>query len=182
MNQAGSEQSQMDFMTHVKDWNNQAFGPNGTCLDCEEIQFDVTQFAGVQKLTSRCRKSGEWVPFRRREKLTMDKNSFKQAKAASYSKGRGAWIFMRVTLRPDAEPIVEELFDREIVGTGMLDEPASAGQLVADLAMFPRTRDNIPDWMVQTIEAADQPVPVLDLETDTVVMGKESWPYEEPAR
>lgn len=46
--------------------------------------------------------------------------------------------------------------------------------------MFPRTRANIPDWMIRTIEAAGEPVPALDLETDTVVMGDESRPYEDP--
>lgn len=171
----------MDLETHVKDWNTQAFGPSGTCLDCEEVRIDVSRYSAAQKIVAEYLKNGEWTSFFTDEKFEIPRGIFKEAKLAAYVKGRGTWIFLRVVLRPDAAPTVEELFDREIVGSGPLEHPASAAQLVGELAVFPRTRENIPDWMIQTIEAAGEPVPVLDPETDMVVMGDESWPYEEPS-
>jgi hypothetical protein len=167
------------LMPSVQEWTAKAFGPQGTCHDCEEVRFDVTQYGGTQMMSPHCLKDANWSSLSF-DQLDPESEVFESAKVASYVKGRGAWICLRLTLKKDGEPIIEEMFDREIVGTVPLDRPASAAQLIGELAVFPRTRENIPDWMIQTIEAAGEPVPVLDPESDMVVMGDESWPYEEP--
>jgi hypothetical protein len=168
-----------DLRTAANNWSATAFGPQGTCLDCDKVRFDVTRYASTQMMSPFCLRDGEWGPFSF-DRLKPASGVFKRAKVDSYIKGRGAWICLRVTLDRFGEPEIEEIFDEEIVGTGPLDHPASAAQLVGELVVFPRTRENIPDWMIQTIEAAGEPVPVLDPEPDRVVMGDESWPYEEP--
>lgn len=49
-----------DLRTAVNDWSATAFGPQGTCLDCEEVRFDVTHYAGMWMMSPYCLKDGVW--------------------------------------------------------------------------------------------------------------------------
>jgi hypothetical protein len=163
------------------DWKNQLFGPDGSCRPYPEVRVDITLFGSSQKLAAYCLDGSEWKSLSVFDAFDFDPDVLESAKLVSYAKGRGAAVCVQVTLRPDSETVIAARFDEEIVSSHALAAKASAAQLTAELVRFPRTRDNIPEWMVQTIEAAGEPVPVLIPETDMVVAGDESRPYRQPS-
>jgi hypothetical protein len=174
--------AESELTVAAEDWQNQLFGPDGSSRHCPEVRVDITLFGTSQKLAAYCLDGSEWRSLSVFDAFDFDPDALVSAKLASYIKGRGASVFVQVTLRQDADPVIAAKFDEEVVSSHALAAKASAAQLMAELTRFPRTEDNIPDWMVQTIEAAGEAVPVLDPETDMVVVGHESWPYKEPSR
>lgn len=185
MKQIGNDRTwtpiaESELSAEVEDWQNQLFGSDGSCRHCPEVRVDITLSGTSQKLAAYWFDGADWKSLSVFEAFDFDPDVLESAKLASYAQGRGACAVVQVTLRKDNKPVIAFRFDEEIVSSHALAAKATAAQLLAELARFPRTSDNIPDWMAQTIEAAGEPVPVLDLETDTVVMGRESRPYEEP--
>ena len=90
-----------------------------------------------------------------------------------YVVGEGAWVTYRVHLYPDADGWLE-VFDEEIFPLDTSGKPkrgyypATAADLRSELVAFPRTVDNIPDWMWERFRAEGMTPPVYNPELKTV--------------
>jgi hypothetical protein len=92
-------------------------------------------------------------------------------KRSAFRPGSGGWITVQVHVFPDAPGLVQ-VFDDEIPASGGMGGAASrrlgtAGALTSELLAFPRTVDNIPQWMWEVFraEGATPPVYNPDLKT-----------------
>ena len=90
-----------------------------------------------------------------------------------YVVGEGTWMTYRVFLYPD-EPGRLEVFDEEILTKGLhstsgrLNAPSSAATLASELIAFPRTAENIPQWMWATLSAEGVTPPLYNPEFQSV--------------
>lgn len=90
-----------------------------------------------------------------------------------YIAGRGTYKTYRVYLFPDAAGRLE-VFDEEILTKGIFgnpedgNDPANAAEVVSELKAFPRTVDNIPQWMWATLRGEGITPPVYNPELKTV--------------
>ncbi|YCK81035.1 hypothetical protein M1D89_18410 [Arthrobacter sp. D3-18] len=90
-----------------------------------------------------------------------------------YVVGEGTWMTYRVFLYPD-EPGRLEVFDEEILTKGLhstsgrLNAPSSAATLASELIAFPRTAENIPQWMWATFSAEGVTPPLYNPEFQSV--------------
>lgn len=90
-----------------------------------------------------------------------------------YVPGRGTYKTYRVHLFPNAEGWLE-VFDEEILTKGIFgkpgegNRPANAADVRSELKAFPRTVDNIPQWMWATLRAEGIAPPVYNPELKTV--------------
>ncbi|MFF2843392.1 hypothetical protein [Paenarthrobacter sp. NPDC057981] len=89
----------------------------------------------------------------------------------SYERGAGTWTSCKVYLYPDRGGKLEtfdiELIERDNQGN-LTDHPADALTLFQDLKAFPRTVDNIPQWMWRVFRAEGVTPPVYNPELGTV--------------
>ncbi len=118
----------------------------------------------------------------------------------SYAPGFGTWTSCKVYLYPDSAGRLEA-FDTELLRpaheTTIPDRPADALTLLQDLKAFPRTLDNIPQWMwtvfraegvtppvynpqLKTVERANKRLPVTENGTDFSVQPEIIDPSKEP--
>lgn len=97
----------------------------------------------------------------------------------SYVPGVGTWTSCKVYLYPDADGSLEvfdgELIERDSQGH-LTDRPADAMTLFQDLKAFPRTLDNIPQWMWEVFGAEDVTPPLYNAELKTVDWGNKRLP------
>ncbi|MFE4197623.1 hypothetical protein ACFRJ9_17310 [Paenarthrobacter sp. NPDC056912] len=90
-----------------------------------------------------------------------------------YAPGLGAWKTFRVFLFPSDEGRLEA-FDHEILTRGMFGDPkisnspASGQSVKADLLAFPRTEDNLQEWMWNALRADALTPPVYNPQLKTV--------------
>jgi len=124
----------------------------------------------------------------------------KQIRRESYVLGAGTWTSCKVYLYPDSDGRLE-VFDVELLRlaheTTIPDRPADALTLFQDLKAFPRTLDNIPQWMwtvfraegitppvynpqLQMVEWANKRLPVTENGTDFSVQPEIIDPSKEP--
>jgi hypothetical protein len=109
-------------------------------------------------------------------------NWLKDVRRESYVPGLGTWTSCRVYLYPDSGGKLE-VFDSELIerdSQGQLTErPADALTLFQDLKAFPRTVDNIPQWMWEVFRAADVTPPVYNPDLKTVDWANKRLPVTE---
>jgi hypothetical protein len=100
----------------------------------------------------------------------------------SYVPGSGTWTSCRVYLYPDSDGRLE-IFDVEVIerdSQGQLtDRPADALTFCQDLKAFPRTLDNIPQWMWVVFRAEDLTRPVHNPGMKTVEWANKRLPVSE---
>lgn len=100
----------------------------------------------------------------------------------SYKPGSGTWTSCRVYLYPDSDGRLET-FDVELIerdGHGHLtDRPADARTWLQDLKAFPRTPDNIRQWMWEVFRAEDVTPPVYNPELTMVEWANKRLPVSE---
>lgn len=105
-----------------------------------------------------------------------------EVRRESYVPGVGTWTSCRVYLYPDSDGRLE-VFDSELIerdSQGQLaDRPADALTLFRDLKAFPRTVDNIPQWMWEVFRAADVTPPVYNPDLKTVDWANKRLPVTE---
>lgn len=91
----------------------------------------------------------------------------------AYRKGQGTWTTAEVHLVPDA-PGRLDLFDEERVQRDVHGnwpsggEPAGAATWAQQLLAYPRTADNIPDWMWGIFRSEEVTPPVYNLQLGCV--------------
>ncbi|WP_281452956.1 hypothetical protein [Paenarthrobacter nitroguajacolicus] len=94
-----------------------------------------------------------------------------EVRRESYIQGIGTWTSCNVYLYPDRDGKLE-VFDAELLRpaneTTVPDRPADAMTLFQDLKAFPRTVDNIPQWMWTVFRAEKMTPPVYNPELGTV--------------
>lgn len=96
-----------------------------------------------------------------------------EVRARCYVPGEGTWVTYRVHLYPDAAGRLE-VFDEEILtkglfaSSGRLNSSSDAATLKSELVAFPRTVDNIPHWMWDTLRAEGITPPVYNPQLKTV--------------
>ena len=101
-----------------------------------------------------------------------------------YVPGAGTWKTFRVFLFPSDEGRVEA-FDYEILTRGMFGDPKNSnspasGQAVkTDLLTFPRTPDNIQEWMWTALRTDAQTPPVYNSQLNTVEWDNKRLPVTE---
>jgi hypothetical protein len=94
-------------------------------------------------------------------------------RSSLYIPGRGTYKTYRVHLFPSTVGWLE-VFDEEILTKGIFgrpedgNRPASAADIRSELKAFPRTVDNIPQWMWDTLRAGGITPPVYNPELKTV--------------
>lgn len=105
-----------------------------------------------------------------------------EVRIASYIPGVGTWTSCKVYLYPDADGRLE-VFDGELLRPDseatIPDRPADAMTLSLDLIAFPRTVDNIPDWMWTVFRAENVIPPFYNPEAKTVVWDNKRLPVGE---
>lgn len=103
----------------------------------------------------------------------------KEVRRKSYVPGMGTWTSCRVYLYPDSDGRLEvfdiELIERDSQGQ-LTDRPADALTLFQDLKAFPRTVDNIPQWMWEVFRAEGVTPPVYNPELKTVEWANKRLP------
>lgn len=106
----------------------------------------------------------------------------KGVRRESYVPGVGTWTSCRVYLYSDSDGRLEvfdgELIDRDSQGN-VTSRPADALTLFQDLKAFPRTVDNIPQWMWEVFRAGDVTPPVYNPELKTVDWANKRLPVTE---
>lgn len=154
---------------------NEAFAEYGPGYGAEEVVSTSVTRQAMSQRTEAVRRNGQWGF---REFLldfsyeAMD-SWLLEVRRHLYVVGEGAWVTYRVHLFPDADGRLE-VFDEEIFpldGNGKPDEgsyPATAADLRSELVAFPRTVDNIPDWMWERFRAEGVTPPVYNRELKTV--------------
>ena len=148
-----------------------------------EIRLEINMFGTALSLTeSALGEDGRWKNTDFTDKVDFDPQLLDDDKVASYSKGTGSWFEARLSLRRDAEASLERFpqdrMDRISEGIGL---PLSTESIQDELVIFPRYRENIPSWMVESLHVQGEAVPYLDPADDQVVVGEERIPYEEPS-
>ncbi|MEV7132216.1 hypothetical protein AB0N24_04940 [Arthrobacter sp. NPDC093128] len=94
-------------------------------------------------------------------------------RSSLYVPGRGTYKTYRVHLFPNAVGWLE-VFDEEILTKGIFgrpedgNRPANAADVRSELKAFPRTVDNIPQWMWDALRAEGITPPVYNSELKTV--------------
>jgi hypothetical protein len=153
----------------------EAFAEDGLGYGAEEVvSTSVTRQAMGQR-TEAVRRNGQWGfrEFSRDFSYEAMDSWLLEVRRHLYVLGEGAWVTYRVHLFPDADGRLE-VFDEEIFpldGNGKPDEgsyPATAAELRSELVAFPRTVDNIPDWMWGRFRAEGVTPPVYNPELKTV--------------
>ncbi|MFB9858673.1 hypothetical protein [Paenarthrobacter aurescens] len=100
----------------------------------------------------------------------------------SYVQGKGTWTSCKVYLYPDSDGRLE-VFDVELLRpaheTTIPDRPADALTLFQDLKAFPRTLDNIPQWMWTVFRAEGITPPVYNPQLQTVEWNNKRLPVTE---
>lgn len=126
---------------------------------------------------------GDWKSIDFSDAVPLDRKAFKGDKAASYTKGKGTWFAARLTLAPNQEPRFER-FDTEPLkpAPGALQVPVAPAAVQAELALFPRDQEQVPQWMRDILHNAGLDVPYLDPATDELVLGTERAPFQDPAQ
>lgn len=106
----------------------------------------------------------------------------KEVRRETYAPGAGTWTSCKVYIYPDAEGSLEtfdyELIERDSQGQ-LTKRPANALTLFQDLKAFPRTVDNIPQWMWEVFRAANVTPPVYNAELKTVEWANKRLPVTE---
>ncbi|GAA3274890.1 hypothetical protein [Paenarthrobacter aurescens] len=103
----------------------------------------------------------------------------KEVRRESYRTGAGTWTSCKVYLYPDSDGRLET-FDFELFRPdsedGIPDRPADALTLFQDLKAFPRTLDNIPQWMWTVFRAEGITPPVYNPQLQTVEWNNKRLP------
>lgn len=147
-----------------------------------EVVLDIDMLGSMISWTSSAlRRDETWQASRILTSLEGADGALEAEKLSGYTKGEGTWFLLRATLKPGAEPVIERYFSErpEPLETA-LKMPISADGVQAELAIFPRSRENIPDWMRERLEAEGLDLPFLDQVSDEIVMGPDRMPYEPP--
>ncbi|NHW47299.1 hypothetical protein HAV21_10410 [Paenarthrobacter sp. MSM-2-10-13] len=167
----------------------------------EVISTSVIHQAWSQQ-TETILRDGVWGP--RSFSLEFSRESMidwlEEVRRESYVLGFGTWTSCKVYLYPDSDGRLE-VFDVELLRpaheTTIPDRPADALTLFQDLKAFPRTLDNIPQWMwtvfraegitppvynpqLQMVEWANKRLPVTENGTDFSVQPEIIDPSKEP--
>ncbi|MFK0007947.1 hypothetical protein ACIQTZ_12925 [Paenarthrobacter sp. NPDC090520] len=128
-------------------------------------------------------KDGEWVDtsFRKDFPAALLDYWLMEVREELYVPGKGAWKTFRIFLYP-SKPGRLEVFDREILTKGLFGDPAdpvtpASGEILKwDLIAFPRTVDNIPDWMWTVFRAEDIIPPFYNPAAKTVIWDNKRLP------
>lgn len=164
------------FITRLSDKaQSQMVGLAEVVLDFDMLGSMISWTAGA------LRSDGTWQASRILTSLDGADGAFEAEKLSGYTKGEGTWFMLRATLKPGADPVIERYdSERPAPLEVALKMPISADGVQAELAIFPRTRENIPDWMRERLEAEGLDIPFLDQMSDEIVMGPDRMPYEPP--
>ncbi|MFI2563990.1 hypothetical protein [Paenarthrobacter sp. NPDC018779] len=130
-----------------------------------------------QSMSRRCedvRRGSQWgfLDFSNRFSTETIDDWLLEVRSRCYSPGVGTWVSYRVFLYPDA-PGRLEVFDEEILTDGLFaasgwNDPSDADTLRSELLAFPRTVDNIPEWMWTVFRAEGVTPPIYNPELKTV--------------
>lgn len=152
----------------------QAFAVGGPGYQTQEL---VNTSVIQQTMTRRCedvRRSSQWgfVDFSNRFSTEGIDDWLLEVRSRCYVLGVGTRVTYRVFLYPDM-PGWLEVFDEEILTDGLFDtsgsnDPSDARTLKSELIAFPRTVDNIPEWMWTTFKAEAITPPLYNPELRTV--------------
>ncbi len=106
----------------------------------------------------------------------------KELRRESYRAGAGTWTSCKVYLYPETHGKLEtfdiEIIERDANGD-LTDRPADALTLFQDLKAFPRTLDNIPQWMWRVFRAEGVTPPVYNPQLQTVEWANKRLPVNE---
>lgn len=153
----------------------EAFSEGGPGYGAQEV---VSTSVVQQSLSRRCeavRINGQWgfPSFSARFSDEAMDDWLLEVRERCYGPGEGTWITYRVLLYPDV-PGRLEVFDEELLTQGLFASsgsqrsPSDASTWKSELIAFPRTADNIPEWMWAAFRAEDIAPPLYNPELRTV--------------
>lgn len=151
----------------------EAFVEGGPGFEAEEIISTSIIHQAWSSRTEAVRRGGAWG-FRKFGEDFPDDSMDRwlvDVRRESYVPGQGTWTSCKVYLF-DSQDGRLEIFDEELPeldATGNVEsQPASAGTLFQDLKAFPRTSNNIPEWMWEVFKAEGVKPPIYNPDFKTV--------------
>lgn len=159
-----------DVQAALESLQRACMGPDGDFAGVDELVITQSIFAGFSHRYSDVRTGNAWT-FTTQGIPRSELAWLKDLKAKAFRPGVGSWITAQVHVFPVASGFVE-VFDQEIVaagGMGGMTEPRCTVEvLTSELKAFPRTVDNIPQWMWDILRAEGITPPVYNPSLKTV--------------
>lgn len=148
-------------------------GPDGAFAEVDELVITQSTFSGFSHRYGDMRIGDTWTFTTGRYRVPVSALGWLgEFKRSAFRPGFGSWITVRVHVFPDTPGFVE-VFDDEISASGGAGGVASrrvgtAGVLTSELLAFPRTADNIPQWMWDVFRSDGVSPPVYNADLNTM--------------
>lgn len=162
----------------------EAFAQGGLGFGAEAIISHTIIHQAWSRRTEDILQNGVWGFIHSFQDFSVESMDYwlKDIRRSSYVPGIGTWTSCKVYLYPDSDGKLET-FDTEVLRpaqeTTIPDRPADALTLFQDLKAFPRTLDNIPQWMWTVFRAEGVTPPVYNAQLNTVEWANKRLPVTE---
>jgi hypothetical protein len=152
----------------------EAFAENGPAYGAEEMLSTSVVTTGMSQRTEKVLRDGVWGPTVRSAHFSRERMEvwMQELRALCYVPGQGTWRTCQIRLFANASGELKT-FDEDIVPLDSSGKPADflpadAATLAQDLRHFPRSTDNIPQWMWDVFRAGGITPPVYNPDLKTL--------------
>lgn len=152
----------------------EAFAEDGPAHGADEMLSTSVVTTGMSQRTEKVLRDGIWGPTVRSAHFSYEhmEEWRQELRSRCYVPGRGTWRTCQIRLLSNA-PGELRTFDYDIVPLNSSGKPADflpadAATLSQDLRYFPRSVDNIPEWMWDVFRSEEVTPPVYNPDLKTV--------------
>ncbi|BCW62000.1 hypothetical protein HAV21_10435 [Paenarthrobacter sp. MSM-2-10-13] len=180
----GTRISGVEVVTGLQRLRAEAFAEGGLGFGAEEIISTTVMHRAWSRRSEDIRRDGVWGFAHSFQDFSIEsmEHWLEDIRRESYVQGKGTWTSCKVYLYPDSDGRLET-FDFELFrpdnDDGIPDRPADALTLFQDLKAFPRTLDNIPQWMWTVFRAEGITPPVYNPQLKMVEWANKRLPVTE---
>jgi hypothetical protein len=163
----------------------EAFAEDGPAYGADEMLSTSVVTTGMSQRTEKVLRGGVWGPTVRSAHFSRERMEewMQELRSLCYVPGQGTWRSCQIRLFANA-PGELETFDKDIVPLDSSGKPADflpadAATISQDLRYFPRSVDNIPQWMWDVLRSGGITPPVYNPDLKTVDWDNRRLPVTE---